>query len=282
MDEVPRVMTAWGAWVDYLRLTLPAAEVDQSARERYRLAVMAAGRASSGVEMKMKPFAALGYYGTQIGSAAWGESAQGLMIQASGSAASGLFAQDVVYAGVPRLDLQVTVWFDSYDPELARRAAMEAEAVRDKRPRRAVAMRYIDGYGMGDTLYIGRRGKASRFLRIYDKWRESGGSDEYLHAWRYEVELTDEYARVAYRELRGLGETDSTVASMVISEFARRGVTIPVPDAGIVLPKLQRKRRHRDTERRMGWLRSQVAPSIEKLRMDGVSREEIVGALGLT
>lgn len=275
-------VTAWGAWIDYLRLTLPASEVDQVVRERYHQAVMAAGRASGSAATRLRPWAVLGYYGVQIGAAAWGESAQGVMVQASGAAASNLFGANLPCAGVPRLDLQVTVWYSDYDGDIAARAAVEAERARDARARRACRMRYIDGYGAGDTLYVGRRGKNARFLRLYDKWRETGESDEYLHAWRWEVELTDEHARVAYRELQSVGEADVTVASMVVSEFARRGITVPVPSAGLVLPIPRRIRRARDTDRRMAWLRSQVAPSLEKLLADGVERVDIMSALGLT
>lgn len=276
-----RVISAWGAWVDYVRMTLPSGEVNQEAREAYHRAVMSAGRASSGVEIRARPWALLGYYGTQIGQAAWGESGQGLIIQASGGAASNLFRQSVPYANVTRLDLQVTVWYKEYYPDVARLAAEQAYSARDKRPRRAVKMRYIDGYGLGDTLYVGRRGADSRFLRIYDKWRESGESEEYLHSWRYEVELTDRYALVAYRELQGLGETDATVAGMVSSEFARRGLSLPVLVEKLEVPVSSRKRRMPDTDRRMRWLREQVAPSLERLLADGVSRDDIFSALGL-
>jgi len=271
----------WGAWVDYLRLTLAAEYVDHSARERYHMAMVSSSRSSASGDIVQRPWSVLGYYGMQQGSVAWGESAQGLIIQASGASASNLLAQNLPYSGVPRIDLQLTVWYDEHKPGEARRCADEASLFRDKRARRAVKMRLIDGFGGGDTLYIGRRGKNSRFVRIYDKWRESGEAEEYLHAWRYELELSDSYAMVTYRELLGLGETDATVSSMVVNELARRGVTIPVTRGEEVLPSVQRRRRPNDADRRLRWLREQVAPSLQKLVADGVSRETIAAALEL-
>jgi hypothetical protein len=145
-----------------------------------------------------------------------------------------------------------------------------------KRP----AIRHIDGFGEGDTTYIGTRGKKAVVLRIYDKGKESG-QPEYQNAWRYEAELTDQYATMCYYECLDTSWGEDMLARLLVGYCRMRGVALELPSGLQPFDRASLPRPATGTERRLAWLRTQVAPSLQRLMLDGVDPSEIMIALGL-
>lgn len=149
-------------------------------------------------------------------------------------------------------------------------------------PGRPYKVRLIDGFGDGDTVYIGARGKKSKFLRLYDKYLESNKDEMWKNAWRYEAELTDVHAVEAYNTIQDLEQSEHSIAFVLAGYYKERGIDLPVrPEAGL-WPASKFQKRETDDERRLKWLKEQVGPVIDKMLMRGVSYDDIRQALGLS
>lgn len=179
------------------------------------------------------------------------------------------------------MDIQLTCWYDRDFPSLA--AALSGVAFRagvGGRGRKA-RVRLINGFGSGDTLYVGTRGKEAKFLRIYDKWRESGLKDDWRHAWRFEAELTDGYARVALRALEVGTLTAPECLAALEPFFTERGIRLPADEMWGIAPSSRLPREESSTYKRLMWLHNQVRPAIDKMLADGVPLSELRQVLGL-
>jgi len=161
---------------------------------------------------------------------------------------------------VTRVDVQATVWYTMYIPGVAEELANRVEAVRQGRQQPRVT--WINGKGAGDTTYIGAPASDKR-IRIYDKYKESGGDDDYRWAWRYEVQYRSTYAKEVLKRIADKLEVDEAIAGIINSEFAPYGHMV-IPDAKVV-QKPAGMRRDSDINRRMAWLKNQVGPAAREV-----------------
>lgn len=139
-------------------------------------------------------------------------------------------------------------------------------------------MRYIDGCGDGDTVYVGSRSSAL-YIRIYDKWRESKLHDDWRYAWRFEAEVKEGVGAQYWEGPRNSLPSTAYWAAIVVSMARERGITLPVLLPGEMGDPQRIPRGETDNEKRLRWLARQVAPTVEKLRASGVSDRLIARAL---
>lgn len=128
-------------------------------------------------------------------------------------------------------------------------------------------------------LQIGCRG-AGIYLRIYDKWEESGRDPAYEGVWRVEAELAKECANEAFHWIVSRRGTVNAVRDVGLAMFARRGIRLAGVRPAEWFTVEQLPRRNSDVDRRMAWLRKLVRPAIRKLLTE-VSQTEIMDALEL-
>lgn len=128
-------------------------------------------------------------------------------------------------------------------------------------------------------LEIGRRG-AGLYIRLYDKFEESGRDPAYDGVWRLEAELSKEHANEAFHWIVSSGGAVRAVSDVGLAYFAKRGLRLagvrPAQWFTVPLPA----RRDSDAERTLAWLRKLVRPAVAKL-LTQVSRDEIIQALEL-
>lgn len=279
---LPQQPAMWTAYVDYLRVTHKEGEGCDEAELAYMAAVRRSGADERLCGDRAEPWAWMGYYGSHIGPVAAGRGPQGAILQASGVRAASVCTGGLPWSGCPRIDLQATFWYEADTPDMAKEFAAATVRHAVGRVGRKAAIRLVDGFGDGDTLYVGRRGKESKFLRIYDKWRESKRDDEWLYAWRFEAELTDGYARAALRRLQSTAQTADEVVAILRPYMEERGIMMPQSERMGYLPMERLARPKSDTFKRLVWLQTQVRPAVDKLVAAGVGPDEIKEALGLT
>lgn len=272
---------AWYAAIDYARFTHESCSDMGKVGAAYHAMVSRITREMYGSQERLEPWRWLGYQGWGSAGIKWGEGPAGLVLQASGTAAALAWDAEPTFTNVPRIDLQVTAWYADEDAFRARFAEHETTNARLHARGRPWKVRYIDGHGDGDTLYVGVRGKKSKFLRVYDKYRESGRLHEFEYAWRYEAELTDVHAREAVGQLLDGGTSTSAVFALVQSYFAERGITLPPVVAAAPIDRGSLPKDETSIDRRLRWLSAQVAPAIEKMIGQGATLEQVLEALHL-
>lgn len=271
---------AWDASCDYLRLTYDGPIKTQDAYHLYRAAALRSVQQADVECGDERAFVWRGYRGGALGGVSYGMSDQGALLQCSGVLARAEHLRELPYTGVPRLDLQVTAWFDKDPaavPHLAARVSDEARRRSGARPWKVV---HINGHGAGDTAYLGSRGKSSKFVRVYDKFRESG-EEAYRNAVRFEVELTDAHARMAWSDYCAFGGDQVRTYSMVWSYLSARGLELELTEGAPAYDIRKLPKPRSDADRRMEWLRRQVRPSVERLIAAGVDPAAVREALGL-
>lgn len=281
MASFPVLHSAWTAYIDYLRVTMPLNTGEIDVEMAYHDAVLSAGHLAGASNKVVTRERSMGYYGWKLGPAFWGKSAQGYMLQVSGVTAHNAFERKVPVHNVPRIDLQATYWYDRHYAGVAATVAELSNAARSKNRGAPWLIRHINGMGNGDTCYIGRRGNSGKLIRCYDKWKESKEDKNWLHAWRYEVELADEHAKYAYNTLLDTTGNERDVLALMHPYCQERGVILPyVPGVTCYVKESLPKDRTSD-ERWLEWLRSGVRPSIDKRVASGVSLGQVLAALGI-
>lgn len=278
MDTIQPMV--WTAAVDYIRVSHDNSKEGQYAELEWYEAQRHIG-SNAGRGDVSKAWRWMGYDGIAWAGVSVGRGPHGSLCQGSGVSAAQLVDLRIPWRGCSRLDLQITYWYDADAPWMAVALADVADKARHRTGTRPYKVRHIDGHGDGDTLYLGARGKDTKFIRVYDKWRQSGRSEEWRYAWRWEVELTDGHAAYALRTIEEWGQSEHSVASLVASYFGEKGINVPETGTALVLPSSKLPRPKSDTERRLRWLSEQVRPSIDKLIAAGVSSEEVRRILGL-
>jgi len=222
-----------------------------------------------------------GYEGHFCGGAFYGERDDSYHIHIPGAWAGitwqGLHDERLHYS---RLDLQVTWQYD--DDDLLRGegfyvAACQHNETRSIKQRRKV--RRIEDHGCGVTVYVGSR-KSAHMGRLYDKGRQTG-EEAYERSWRYEVELHNESATTTARYIwQRLASVARVTSSTVWQYFRERGITPPwskVDEESALRPSTTPKT---DIERKLQWLREQVAPTVRLLQLS-VPAATILTSLGL-
>jgi Replication initiation factor len=231
-------------------------------------------------EQALDRWAWQGYIGWQSGQLSWGERFDGSILRVSGELAQRYWEQGLpIGHNVSRLDIAVDVWW-GIDPDtmIAEHnvATLDARMLAKSRPWRVAC---VNGFGDGDTLYIGSR-KSVEFVRIYNKEKESRGEDEYRGCTRYEVEYHDESARaLVYRSGARRGGSGWLLGE-VSSILHRRGVGVLASLLASEPINPPHRRVATSDERKIDWLRTQVAPTVRSLltRHDAAV---ILTALGL-
>lgn len=262
----------WSAGVDYVRLTYKAqGEELERVLGRYRTAASEAGRVADS-EAPVSAWAWCGYTGSSISTAAFGAGLQGAILQVSGAAADTRSLLELPFSGVPRLDVQVTTWNEPSPSDVPRRVSRETVAARAGARGRPWKVAYIDGFGAGDTTYIGSR-DSETFVRVYDKAAETG-TEEYRGAVRYEVEFKNGAAAAAYARLvADVDKACDTAAGIVRAVLLARGVALP---NWVQAPHMLRPKGEvgpSSTDGTLTWLASGVRPSIARLLEKGVPYE---------
>ncbi len=218
-----------------------------------------------------------GYRGDICGDVAWGHREDSLLMRASGHAGD-MWARQAVQCGArpSRLDLAVTIQLDRDLPDLARDTYERAMEYQKNGGRRR-SLTLIRSGEEGDTIYIGKR-TSPVFLRVYDKWRQSGLTWP-AYTWRYEAELKGGAAGDAVKQLSGRKWSPEAVRSITWHVFARSGAQ-PGWDPGERIHWKGAPRPVSDAERTLGWLHTTVAPAVDHLQQY-YSLERILVALGL-
>lgn len=266
----------WSGGVDYIRLTFTDTKLAAYAYERYAEYAAELGRAYTGRAV-VEPWGWQGYKGGKVGKASFGLRDDGAILQVSGGWASTPDFDDLPQTGIPRIDVQVTVWgIDNHSQEPARCAEL-TDAARKGVPSRPWKVRLENTHGDGDTLYVGSR-QSDSFIRIYDKSKES--KDEmYEGAVRFEVQFSNEAARIAYKSLSRASFSPHRCAQIVAGSMANRGLGLP-EWVSVEEPVLcQVRKEASDLDTKLLWLRTQVAPTVETLLASGVTYDAVFGAL---
>lgn len=270
----------WTAAYDYVRLTSRMRGDDDSTPVLYHKALLAGMARMFEGENQLKPWRWQGYSGAACPHICAGTREDGHIFQASGAAADDARGLGLPWDNVPRVDVAVTVW---YETDMAATIAHHARISRRFSAGKGATgwkVTHIDGGEDGDTTYIGSR-SSDTFIRVYDKWRESQRSEDYTYAIRYELECKGDAAAQVWAAAHRTAPGREYLAGLVRAVGAARGVFLPeLPEAVAVPPPAVRTVRT-DTERRLAWLRNQVAPSVAKLLTAGVSRDTILAELGL-
>jgi len=271
----------WDAHVDWITTTWPADMTMTEIIEPSRLHAWACSKYTQDMPgTPLERWAWQGYIGWQSGQLSWGERPDGFIVKVSGELAQHYWADGMpIGHNVSRLDVAVDVWWgEAPDAVIASHnvETLDARILAKSRPWRVAC---VNGFGDGDTLYIGSR-KSVEFIRIYNKEKESNDEPAYRGCTRYEVEYHDESARAivlrsgarrgggawllgevsSLLHRRGVGVLASLLASEPISTPTRRAIT---PDEG-----------------KLNWLRTQVQPTVKSL----LTRHDIgviLAALGL-
>lgn len=151
-------------------------------------------------------------------------------------------------------------------------------------PGKTKTYRLIRGLNGGDTIYVGSR-QSVEMGRLYDKGVESGSAGKNLR-WRYELEAHNPRANSILTQMYNKlveGEKVATVlnhaAANVGAWFGVRGVN-PVFATGEAMVIEDQEMRLATPQRKLAWLRSQVAPTIEELIQLGLG-PQVAQALGL-
>lgn len=208
----------------------------------------------------------LGFHGLKSGGCFAGDNEQRYYVQLAGEYA------DRFYEGIDRhnphysrLDLQVTVKYREYQPDIAKGVYSDFLSGNEELPTPSRRKGYIIiGSDGGDTCYLGSPSSRQR-CRIYNKAKQSE-REAYERCWRYEVVLRNELAREWAALQRGSGlKIAESCLETVGSWLEIRGIRVPFRFRGDVevLPKLRTL--PTDVERKLEWLRTQVKPTVAYL-----------------
>ena len=227
-----------------------------------------------------KVWAWQGYTGWQCGQVCVGERADGSIVRLTGKAAHD-WATDKLPTGhnVSRLDIALTVWGVSDQSKEIALHSVRADEYRKGLRSRPFDVRLIDGFGDGDTLYVGSR-TSEQFVRIYDKERSPNGGSEYKTALRYECECKEQLALRAYQRCVSNGYSAASCLSVLTGLLDRRGI-VPVLVGGIQSAAIGTTELPVSSlESSLSWLKVQVRPTVARLMREGYE-EEVLQALGL-
>lgn len=224
-----------------------------------------------------RPFTWQGYEGLSCGRITCCRRDDGAMLRLSSDAAQAHWEQATALAdNTSRIDLAVTARFSEPVSGLAQLGYVTSQALANARGEELTAQLILNTR-KGATLYLGKR-TATLFARLYDKDAESN-DPAYRNCWRWELEVKHERAPLAVNYIGAHPPHHKTIAETVYQHFVTRGVAVPwrvaVP-RGLPAPPF----RDTDDERRLRWLRTQVAPVIGKM-MPRVPKAKLEKAVGL-
>jgi Replication initiation factor len=228
-----------------------------------------------------------GYEGTICGGVRLGEGRQGLIVGCTAAISEDMaIAMHSYGLNCSRIDLQATVRVGERVTEVLEGVLETSQALESANPSYPVVT-YTRGERRGFTIYVGSR-SSDRMLRIYDKYKESG-EERHKGCVRYEIELKTPRSGHLWRAFCGMmlkmeewGKIRSALLGTLASEYARRGIDLPIADSSILSSAidLSSERATTDVSRKLKWLARSVRPSIAFLRAHGALDAALV-ALGL-
>lgn len=226
-----------------------------------------------------KPFKNKWYNGLTCDGLTWGYSpGLGYIIIAKGQLAGKTWDHILPHAArVSRIDLQVTVGLS--EPNLNLASAYMPKVERQGKRK----MTLVQNHTGGQTLYIGSR-QSDQFGRIYDKGVQLGQFKP-GYCWRYEVEVkkprADKVVHNMFEALRDGARPVEEVVQYVWHWFNNRSCSpiFAVDDRRQVIIEVGKRISTVDTK--LTWLRTQVAPTVQRLMSEG-HHLEVIDSLGIT
>jgi hypothetical protein len=271
----------WSAHVDWITTTWRAGAVDigggfATAQAEWAWRVLGVTRET----LPLLHWAWQGYVGWSIGTLCFGERIDGTIVRVSGDLAGHYWRENRPTGhNVSRLDICCDVWWQEAPDAVIARHNVETIDARHFTKSRPWRVACVNGYGDGDTLYLGARASET-YARIYNKGKESPDEEQYEGCTRYEVEFKDETARQIVGRMGSRRNDTGSLAQEVHSVLFRRGINvlgdllasraINPPISRIITPD----------ERKLEWLRVQVGPTVKHLT-SVFGYDTVLAALGL-
>lgn len=267
------------AGIDWLTMTLGK---DRSASAWWMDQAIKHIREMTAGSYQLKQYRMQGYDGFGAGGCFVGERETDYIAQFSGHYADDAFwalARDDAHCS--RIDLRVDVKYKVMPQNIAKggyRNALTSNAQLPAQRRRKIYL--IVGSDGGDTLYLGAPSSEQRG-RLYNKEIQSE-DPLYSRTWRYECVYRNDSAQRVVSILRASGATDFDVIRSIVSTWYRdRGVSVKHFGGNAVTSIPLTRTIPTDVEKRLSWLRNQVAPALKFLQEQGASAE-MMDALGIT
>lgn len=268
MSILSVVWTIISIGVDYLTITAKSPGA--------RIMLQREAELMAGVQIRNggyeKPWRSQGYDGWKVGSVTFGSRQDSVIMKLSGNVPSDvLMRMSRVDFHCTRIDVQVTAQSDRHWPlygdAAMRQAEWDRELLKDTpEDRNWAKIKRIDGRGEGDTIQVGSR-SSKRFGRLYDKYAQSG-EEGYHNAWRWEVEYKEELAPVVLQRVVDGGARADVISGVVAWQYLEWKFNLPWEyRAGDSVDEPQHAKS--DAERKMQWIRGQVAPTIKWLIENG-------------
>lgn len=266
--------------VDWLTCTSPSADDTEGLAQVGQILV--ADEATNG--NRVWDWRWMGYQGWHAGRASVGTGIQGTILRLSGDLAQAAFGPATGACDhVARLDIAATVRLDGQD------WGYEARRWEEYKKWASItggdhAGRYFEDLRGSATAYIGSR-TSEVMLRIYNKEGEVKANgdqaerERYRNCHRYELEFKNARA-CAMAAALGITETPSpSILGWVAGFLTARGISAD----DVTLERLDLEpgfRRRSDTDSKLGWLASQVQPTMRWLADHGHT-EDLIRVLGL-
>lgn len=253
--------------IDWLTLTLPRSARHVSAWKRSCLnAIERISAVGYPVELRKL----LGYEGVSSGNCFFGEREDGFICQLTGNHANDHF--DAVWrddCNVPRIDLQFTAKFEQMPSNIAKKGYHDATLANSELSSgRRRKLYIIIGSDGGDTLYIGAPSSNQRG-RLYNKAVQSE-LPEHTRSWRYEVVFRNELARNCAGAIPSDAKLRAEyVVAIVSAWYEVRGINTSLFYSGTTPALPLQRALPTDIERKLQWIRTQVAPTIRYLNEIG-------------
>lgn len=229
---------------------------------------------------KVRPFMALGYHGEGVEGCAYGLREDTTYLRLSGSLAASKWCEVCEFSGTPsRLDVQTTFTLTSpattFGARVMARTRTARRVLRGRPPTRTCITNNRGSWSGS----VGTRANAI-YLRVYDKGIESGSHARGLR-WRIELEAKAVTARKLWDEAKAVTDRDQWYRDVCERAVVHCEGRWPLQKSETVqrLPTAE-ARDPADVERKLAWMKEQVAPSIASL-LPYIGTERILEVLGL-
>lgn len=223
-----------------------------------------------------RPWSMKGYEGFICGPIQLGSRNDSTIMRVTGGEADSHWERVwQVAESVTRVDLQVTVRPRIDASKLVAKVRRQSCLWSNKRKDEPLVGWRGDNRG-GATVYVGSR-FSDKFGRCYLKGIESG-LDHYTDTVRFEVQYQKKTCLPLLRAVHSSKVRLVAIAGHVSGFFQNRGVDLRLPSVPMVT--LSVSRRPPELEQKLEWLRTQVAPSVQRL-IDAGCYHRVVTALGL-
>jgi len=229
-------------------------------------------RASVGEnKIEYQEFRAHGYLGWRTTTVNFGTRPDGAVCQFKGPIADTFFDELALEVyNVTRIDLQMTVYMSPYNPDYAHMQYLRVKATTPEEGQRKYT--YMVDLKGSDTLNVGSR-QSEQYGRIYDKYGQSKRQWEYKNCYRFEVELKGDRAKQYAKALHKLENRNEVIRDFVLAWFSERNVLVPELTPGNLSSIMAFSRDKSTVEKKLNWLRAQVAPTVQQLLLQGFDKD---------